>query len=98
MTRLHDFITEQEQEFEHMVVEPAPSGEWYKYNYEYHAQSCVMDTLYEVAAIVGSCRDCKHQLNTKRGDGYRDCRLGNGVHKKEWYCADFENKRLVDEN
>lgn len=93
MTKLHDYITRQEQELENMEIEPAPSGEWYEYNYEYYAQDRIVDTLMEVEELVGSCEYCKYQLSTEEGTNYRDCILCNVIHKKEWYCADFEKMK-----
>lgn len=90
MTKLHDYITKQEQELENMEVEQAPSGEWYEHNHDYYAQGRIVDTLKEVKEILGSCEYCKHQLSAAKGTNYRGCKFCNRAHIKEWFCADFE--------
>lgn len=39
--------------------------------------------------VVVRCEDCKH---SKRYGGLYGCEFGNGLHDKDWYCADGERE------
>jgi hypothetical protein len=48
---------------------------------------CLIEKIY---ASIGSCETCGFSMSSGRGEDYRDCKKGNGIHKKDWYCADFQ--------
>ena len=43
--------------------------------------------------VVVRCEDCKHN---KRFGGLYGCEFGNGLHDKDWYCADGERESEDD--
>jgi len=83
-------IAKQEEYFDKQEPESVPSGEWTGYNINYLQAEAELAGMTCVSDIVGACSKCVYSLSTGKGDTHKDCKIGNGVHVNNWYCADFE--------
>ena len=91
MNAIEKMLKIEQEELDDMEIEPAPSGEWEEYNYRFMIQDAVVAALGDAVTALGRCEWCFHSKQTK-SDALLECELGYGVHKPEWYCADYEER------
>jgi hypothetical protein len=90
VTKLQKLLSDAEEYFNTLETEDAPSGEWEEYNVDWLREEAYVTGIRDAVAAVGSCDTCGFSMSSGRGEDYRDCKKGNGIHKKDWYCADFQ--------
>ncbi len=98
LNRAEEAVKDYADYYDTQEPQSAPSGEWEEYNVHYLMDGAYLDGMEYIREIVGTCEKCQFQLTTGRGENHRDCRVGNGIHPKNWYCADFEPLEKSDEN
>lgn len=86
MNKLIELLKVEQDTFDNMETESAPSGEWEEYNYPYMIQEAMVDILEQAIVLVGSCSKCIY-FDSNMKDY---CRRLNITTSSEWYCGDFK--------
>jgi len=90
MTKLHKLLRDAEEQFNNMEVAYESSMLSYSHNADLLTEKAYVDGIEAAVTTVGDCETCVFAMNSNKGKDYIDCKNGNGIHKKDWYCADFK--------
>ena len=59
-----------------------------------HSRDVLDKFINSIYDSIGTCKECKHGLNSRESDNYKYCKFHNyEEHENSWYCADFKRKQ-----
>ena len=85
---IQKILDNQNEYFNNIETEQAPSGEWAEYNINYLVEEAKLEGIEEIIQAVGSCKECFYADKTKNKDKI-ECKLNCVTKDEDWYCADF---------